>query len=160
VVTKKKEQKGSGDFSIRPAINEDHGFIRQISGEIFSMFGDYGEIIPQWFVNPDVVTVMCLEKGCPLGFAMLSISSGEILAIAVSPETQRRGIGTALLNRVEGTARQRGIKRVQLHAASENKAACMFFQNAAYTVIGGRERYYPNGQKALIMAKEIQVKGD
>jgi ribosomal protein S18 acetylase RimI-like enzyme len=159
VVTKKKEQKGSGDFSIRPAINEDYGFIRQISGEIFSMFGDYGEIIPQWFVNPDVVTMMYLEKGHPLGFAMLSISSGEILAIAVSPEIQRRGIGTALLHCVEEIACQRGIKRIHLHTALENVAARMFFQNAAFKVIGGKERYYPKGQKALIMSKEIQGKG-
>jgi ribosomal-protein-alanine N-acetyltransferase len=155
VVTKKQEQKGSGDFSIRPAINEDCGFIRQISGEIFSMFGDYGEIIPQWFVNPDVVTVMYLEERHPLGFAMLSISSGELLAIAVGPETQRRGIGTALLNRVEVIACQLGRKRIQLHTALENEAARMFFQKAGFNVIGGEERYYSKGQKALIMSKEI-----
>jgi N-acetylglutamate synthase-like GNAT family acetyltransferase len=118
VVTKKKEQKGSGDFSIRPAINDDCGFIRQISAEIFSLFGDYGEIIAQWLVNPDVITVMYLEERRPLGFAMLSTPSGEILAIAASLETQRGGIGTALLNRIEGIACQRGIKRIQVHTAA------------------------------------------
>lgn len=154
---KKRERKdiNQRDFTIRPANKEDCGFVRQLSNEVFSIFGDYGEIIPEWFVNPDVITVIYLKKGHSLGFAMLYILSGEILAVAVASEYQRRGIGSALLNYLEGIARQLGIKRLLLHTATENEMALRFFQKAAFKVIGGKEKYYPRGQTALVMSKDI-----
>ena len=48
---------------IRLATKEDCSFIRRLSGEVFSVFGDYSEIIPQWFVNPDVITAVYVKMG-------------------------------------------------------------------------------------------------
>lgn len=140
---------------IRLATKEDGGFICQLSGEVFSIFGDYDEIIPQWFLNPDVVTIIYVKNGHPLGFAMLYVLSGEILAIAVTPKYQRKGIGSALLNHVESLARQLGLSRLLLHTAKDNDAAHLFFQKAGFKVIGTQERFYPKGQPALTMSKRI-----
>lgn len=145
------------DIAIRPAASMDYGFIRALSKEVFSLFGDYEEIIPQWFVNPDVMTIVSFEKMQSLGFAMLYVLTGEILAIAVKPEYQGRGIGTELLNNIERIASQLGMGRLLLHAATQNEVAEMFFRNASFTVIGKEGGYYPRGQAALIMAKEIGV---
>ena len=97
-----REKKGRAyvkqrDF-IRIAVKDDCSFIRKLSSEAFSIFGDYGEIIPQWFLHPDVITVSYVINGHPMSFAMLSVPSGEILAIAVIPKYQRSGIGLALLS--------------------------------------------------------------
>ncbi len=140
---------------IRPAIKDDCSFIGKLSNEVFSIFGDYGDIIPQWFSNPDVMTVIYVNNGHPLGFAMLSAPSGEILAVAVIPQYQRSGIGSALLNHIECLAGQRGLSRVLLHTANENHAAQLFFQKAGFEVIGTQENYYPKGQTALKMSKSI-----
>jgi ribosomal protein S18 acetylase RimI-like enzyme len=154
VARKKKERRyvKQREF-IRLAIKEDRSFIRTLSGEVFSIFGDYSEIIPRWFVNPDVITVIYVKHRHPVGFAMLYVLSGEILAIAVLPKYQRRGIGSALLNHIECLAYQLGLRRLLLHTATENTVAHLFFQKAGFTVIGTRENYYPKGQPALIISK-------
>lgn len=50
------------DIAIRPAESMDYGFIRVPSKETFSLYGDYEEMMPQWFVNPDVITIVSFEK--------------------------------------------------------------------------------------------------
>jgi ribosomal protein S18 acetylase RimI-like enzyme len=145
------------DIAIRPAASMDYGFIRALSREVFSLYGNYEDIIPQWLVDTAVMTIVSFEKMQSLGFAMLSMLSGEILAIAVKPEYRGSGIGTELLNSIERIASQLGMERLLLHTATENEVAEMFFRNASFTVIGKEEGYYPRGQAALIMAKEIGV---
>jgi ribosomal protein S18 acetylase RimI-like enzyme len=140
---------------IRLAIKDDCSFIRKLSSEAFSMFGDYGKIIPQWFLNPDVITVIYVNKVHPLGFAMLSALRGELLAIAVISQYRRSGIGSALLNHIECLANQLGLSRLLLHTARENYIAQLFFQKAGFKAIGTQENYYPKGQIALIMSKGI-----
>ena len=155
-----KKARGHSDqenIAIRPAASMDYGFIRALSKEVFSLYGDYEEIIPQWFVNPDVMTIVSFEKMQSLGFAMLYVLTGEILAIAVKPEYQGSGIGTELLNDVERIASQFGMERLLLHTAKENEVAEMCFRNASFTALGKEEGYYPRGQAALIMAKEISI---
>jgi ribosomal protein S18 acetylase RimI-like enzyme len=140
---------------IQVASKEHRAFIRALSGEVFSLFGEYGEIIPQWFANPDVITLVYVKNGHPVGFAMLYVLSGEILAIAVLPAFQRKGIGSALLDHIQLLAGRLGLRRLLLHTAKENDAARLFFQKAGFTVIGAQEDYYPKGQEALVISKYI-----
>ena len=156
MIKKKEERKYVKQRGfIRLAIKDDYSFIRKLSSEVFSAFGDYGEIIPQWFVNSYIITVIYVKNGHPLGFAMLSVLSGEILAIAVIPKYQRNGIGSALLNHTQGLASKLGLNRVLLHTGKENDVAHYFFQEAGFKVLGTQEKYYPKGQTALIMSKGI-----
>lgn len=140
---------------IRVACEEDCTFIRTLSGEVFSVFGEYGEIIPQWFANQDVITLVYVTNGNPVGFAMLHVLSGEILAIAVLPVFQRQGIGSALLDHIQLLAGRLGLRRLLLHTAKENNIARLFFQKPGFTVIGAQENYYPRGQEALVISKCI-----
>ena len=141
---------------IRLAIDDDLGFIRELSSKAFSIFGEYGEIIHLWFSNPEVITVIYVHNGQDsLGFGFLSVVTGEILAIAVASAHQRRGIGSALLNYIDFLATQRGLSMLLLHTAKENKAAQLFFRKKGFKVIGTQESYYHKGQTALIMSKAI-----
>jgi ribosomal protein S18 acetylase RimI-like enzyme len=111
--------------------------------------------MPQWFSNSDVITIIYVRNAHPLGFAMLSLLSGEILAIAVIPTYQRSGIGSALLGRIEGFANKLGLGRLSLHTAKENDVAHSFFRKAGFKVLGSQDKYYPKGQTALVMSKGI-----
>jgi ribosomal protein S18 acetylase RimI-like enzyme len=142
-------------IEIRPATREDCAFIYALSKDVFSPYGNYEQIIPRLFADPDVLTMVSCEKMQPLGFAMLSLQGGEILAIGVKPGYQGSGIGAALLNSIECIAIQLGMERLLLHTAIENEVAGRFFQKASFTVIGKEEGYYPRGQAALTMAKEL-----
>jgi ribosomal protein S18 acetylase RimI-like enzyme len=140
---------------VRLATDDDLGFIRELSSEAFSTFGDYSDVIELWFSNSDVITVTYVHNGQdPLGFGLVSVITGEILAIAVAPKYQRRGIGSALLNYIEFLATQRGLSMLLLHTAKENKGAQLFFQEAGFQLIGTHKDYYPKGQTAFIMSKQ------
>ena len=157
VVSKKAEriQDRQGAF-IRPATDGDLDFVRGLSNHVFSVFGDYDGMIPHWISTPECVSAVYVKDGRqPLGFVILSLSIGEILAIAVIPEYQRSGIGSSLLHHMEFLASQRGLKMLLLHTAQENEAARAFFGKAGFKVIGDQGNYYPKGQTALLMSKAI-----
>ena len=140
---------------IRLAIDDDSCFMRELSSEAFSIFGDYSEVIDLWFSNPEVITAVYVHnRQDPLGFGLVSVITGEILAIAVAPKYQRKGIGSALLNYIEFLAAQRDLSMLLLHTAKENEEAQLFFQEAGFQVIGTHKGYYPKGQTALIMSKQ------
>jgi len=148
-------------FFFRLATEEDLGFIQQLSVRVFSIFGNYDEILTRWFLQPLVTTVIPAENNNPLGFGMLLLeregyldpSKGEILAIAVLPEYQKRGIGNALLYYLESLALQHGLNEIQLHTAQDNTSARSFFQKADYNITGSKKSYYPKGQPAFMMTK-------
>ena len=147
----------------RVANENDLDFIRQLSSEVFLEYGNYDEIVPAWFSEPDVVTLVILENTEPAGFAMLAVErrgrdqtgSVHVFAIAVSPGQQRSGLGSVLLSRVEEFARKFGVNRVHLNTADVNQQALSFFKKAGYEIIGSAKRFYPKGQSALVMAKEL-----
>ena len=155
VKMKKETRYGKQRDFIRLAVEDNGSFVDELSNEVFSTFGDYGEIIPRWFVNSDVITVIYVKNGHPLGFAMLSAVSGEILAIAVIPKYQRSGIGSALLTHIEDLANKLSLGGLLLHTAKENDVAYCFFHKAGFKVLGTQEKYYPKGQTALIMSKAM-----
>lgn len=147
----------------RVANENDLDFISQLSSEVFLEYGNYDEIVPAWFSEPGVMTLVILENTEPLGFAMLAVERRErnqtpsvhVLAIAISPRQQRNGLGSTLLGGVEEFARKFGIRRVRLNTAEVNQQALSFFLKAGYEVIGSEKRFYPEGQSALIMTKEL-----
>ncbi len=162
-------------ISFEMATEEDRDFIRRLSAVVFSIFGDYDEILSQWFLHPGVFTVIGSKKGTPVGFAMVQVvesrsirpslqlgeegdgdaSSGELLAIAVAPEQQGQGVGKALLSRVEDLARQYRVREIHLNTAQNNLLARFLFERAGYEVVGSKKRYYPQGQSAVMMRKML-----
>jgi ribosomal protein S18 acetylase RimI-like enzyme len=148
-------------LSYRPANDGDLDFIIQLSLKLFSKYGSYDEIVPGWFLEPGVITVVVTDKTDPLGFAMLAIerrgepSRGHLLAIGVFPEHQRRGMGSALLGHMEDLARKYDLREVYLWTAKDNLQALSFFQKNGFKIIGSEKDYYPRGQPALAMVKKI-----
>ena len=149
-------------FVCRRANETDLDFISQLSAEVFLKYGNYDEIVPVWFSEPGVITLVIMERTDLVGFAMLAIERNKdkslcahLLAIAVTPGHQRKGLGSALLRHVEKFSRKSGIGQVYLFTAANNQQAISFFQKAGFKVIGSEKRYYPKGQSALAMAKEL-----
>lgn len=70
--------------------------------------------------------------GC---FMLDPLEHGDIRMrqLAVSPESQRRGIGTALVSYAEQWARQAGFRRIVLHA---RETAVSFYETLGYSRVG------------------------
>ncbi len=151
-------------LALRKANPRDLPFIVELSEQVFSAYGPYDEIIARWASLPHIIMVVVEEKGQSRGFAMINPILGtqneakaELLAIAVSPEYQRRKIGKRLLGYMEGLARNFGIEELVIHTAAINEAAHRFFAKNGFIQRGLVDRYYPLGQKALEMSKTLST---
>jgi len=148
---------------IRPAKASDVHFIGQLSGELFYIYGGYKDIISQWFESGMTVTLIAVIGKRPVGFAMIahlprgrgSGYASELLAIGVTPEKQHKGIGEMLVREIESRANDMKLERLFLHTAKENFSAQKLFTKSGYRVHGIKEDFYPRGQDALVMSKEI-----
>lgn len=162
-IRRQKTPKKSVSITLRKGMPKDRHFVSNLSRRVFSVFGDYAGIVLRWLDRPDVVTVIAEQHSTPLGFAMLylrknlifSRNVGELLAIAVIPEYQGRGIGRTLLAYMESLAKKYGATELHLSTAEMNKVACRFFEKAGFTPIGARDNFYPAGQRALEMSKGL-----
>ncbi|MFQ5841401.1 MAG: GNAT family N-acetyltransferase [Thermodesulfobacteriota bacterium] len=151
-------------MALRVANSRDLPFIVELSGQVFSAYGQYDEIIPRWASFHHIITVLVEERGQARGFAMINPSlgarneaKGELLAIAVCPEYQRRGIGKKLLRHMEDLAGNLGIEEMVIHTAEINEAAHRFFATNGFIQRGSVDSYYPKGQKALEMSKTLSI---
>jgi len=69
------------------------------------------------------------ENGVVVGFGTLNQMQSEIEAVYVSPEVARRGIGNAILQRLEERARNLSIKSLKINASLN---AVPFYKSAGY----------------------------
>jgi ribosomal protein S18 acetylase RimI-like enzyme len=61
---------------------------------------------------------------------------GYVMWICVAPEAQGKGVGTALMDRVEAIAKDRGLHWISLYVAATNEGAKRFYQRRGMFQIG------------------------
>lgn len=152
-----------GNTAIRPAKPSDKAFIAGLSGKVFSLYGPYRATVSRWFESGATMTLISMVQGNPVGFVMIGALPGdaegetraEVLAIAVTPEFQRRGIGDELLRLAQRKAEGIGEQSLFLHTAKENVAAQKLFLRNGYRPVGTKKGFYPSGQDALMMVNEF-----
>jgi ribosomal-protein-alanine N-acetyltransferase len=99
------------------------------------------------------------DDGRVVGYAGLCAYTPEetyVQTIAVAANTQRRGVGTALLRALLDEANRRGAHRVDLEVRADNDSAQRMYVAHGFTAIGIRPRYYqPSGVDAVVMRVEV-----
>lgn len=92
-----------------------------------------------------------------VGYAISEIigERGHIISMAVSPESRRSGIGSALLR--ESIRRlEPKVHEVYLEVGVRNEAAIRLYEKFSFEKTGETiERYYPGGEDAMVMARPI-----
>ena len=166
--------------SLRPLGVADRVFVRDLSRRVFSHFGDYDQVLPEWLDGPGVWGFVALESGAAVGFTMLSLTglpqgagylipegarpaatplALDLMAIAVQPEHQRAGAGRRLLESAIQEAEHLvatdvWVLAVSLLVGEENQPARRLFEKLRFQPLPGRESY-PNGQKAVRMVRPV-----
>ena len=72
--------------------------------------------------SPAIRTVTCVCGPVP------------VYTVAVSPALRRRGVGTALVRRVEEELAARGCPKVNLQVRASNEAVVAFYRKLGYAV--------------------------
>ncbi len=102
--------------------------------------GAYERLVEYVFARDNDVLI-AESDGAPAGFVLaihdlpdeITLTEQTFIAyMAVEPELQRRGIGSALLERVEEIARRRGFPYLSLMVTEENEAARALYTNAGF----------------------------
>lgn len=100
------------------------------------------------------------EQGAVHGFSLLRTvaDEAELLLLAVTPRTQRRGVGAALLKHFIEHGRTRGVRRLHLEVRDGNSAVAMY-QAFGFKAEGRRPKYYSgrdgSQHDAVTMAREL-----
>jgi len=154
-------------LEIRPGSIRDEEFVRSLANRVFSVYGDYGTLLPEWMVHPAVMTYIAEEDDKPVGFTMLGLYVpdrtrgyvADLLAIAVMPSAQSRGVGKALLDHALSTARTLGkrmpVKEIRLDVADTNTRGRNLFVSRGFELADEDHGYYQGGQRALRMRKQL-----
>jgi ribosomal-protein-alanine N-acetyltransferase len=79
----------------------------------------------------------------------------DVQTIAVVPELEGRGIGSALLAQLIEEARRRGAEDVLLEVRADNPRAQQLYLRFGFEQIHLRRRYYRDGVDALIMRLQL-----
>ncbi len=106
------------------------------------------------FHVPGVAILMAgANRQQPMGFLIWRDLGGEaeILSLGVAPDTQRNGVGKALLSGLIDQVRQANADRLFLEVDEGNAAACALYQQAGFTQSGLRKSYYRDGANAVMM---------
>jgi ribosomal protein S18 acetylase RimI-like enzyme len=93
----------------------------------------------------------------PVGFAVVR-RAGRVChldAIAVVETERGRGFGHALLSGAEQHARAQGARTLELVTAEANLAALELFLKSGYRIQRTLSRFYPRGQTAHVLSKEL-----
>jgi ribosomal protein S18 acetylase RimI-like enzyme len=157
---------------IRRAEVQDHPWIVATGAEAYADLGDYTRILPSWLEQPGVLAWIDHDmQGRGRGFAMLGFYTEEgpggggpqqviadLLALAVLPAFQKKGIGTKLLEHVievaERVAPASHIAQLRLTVAEHNVGAQRLYARTGFHVVEGGATY-DRGQRALRMVRPL-----
>lgn len=163
---------------IRRAELADHPWIVATGAEAYADLGDYTRILPSWLEQPGVLAWIDHDLGNRgRGFAMLGFylepsappttvpqtmqSSqvvADLLALAVLPAFQRKGLGTKLLHHVievaERVAPSSKITSLRLTVSETNTSAQRLYARNGFRIVDGSATY-DRGQRALRMVRSL-----
>jgi ribosomal-protein-alanine N-acetyltransferase len=118
-------------------------------------------------IRPEINTKTELTPNLPSlwGYCILypAVDELHLLNITIDPGLRRNGIGSRVMQAIEGIAIQQKMNRVILEVRPSNIPAVKLYERMGYTIIGVRRAYYPadeatgKREDAGVMAKSITL---
>ena len=101
--------------------------------------------------------IMCrIETGFS-SFGFFGISKkGHVVSIAVLPEHQHKGVGTALMNEAMRNIHVYKAKEFYLEVRVSNGAAVNMYKKLGFEIARTSSGYYADGEAAYVMAKKLK----
>jgi ribosomal-protein-alanine N-acetyltransferase len=96
-------------------------------------------------------------KGDLAGYVFCAFAAGELHVnkIAVNERYRRRGIASLLMDEVLGFAGTTRVEEVYLEVRVSNRPARAFYANLGFREAGRRNRYYLDGEDALVLVRNM-----
>ncbi len=88
-------------------------------------------------------------------FAQYAADEAHILNVGIIKDYRRMGIATFLLERFIKRAKAYGAETCYLEVRSGNRSAQQMYFNQGFMPVSVRKQYYPNGEDAIILMKQL-----
>jgi ribosomal-protein-alanine N-acetyltransferase len=88
-------------------------------------------------------------------FAMWIFDEMHINKIAVAGSMRRQGVADALMERCFTFAREHEVESISLEVRMTNTGAQDFYKHLEFKSSYLRPRYYPDGESAVVMVREL-----
>jgi len=111
------------------------------------------EMVNSWFQSSTNFAIVAVEAGQVRGVALLT-RAGKVALCYLAPDALGRGIGTALMDRLEEQARLWSIRALQLHSTAGAEA---FFAARGYAASGHVRS--PYGVDTVFFWKQLDADG-
>ena len=89
-------------------------------------------------------------------FAMWYFDEMHVNKIAVAESERRQGIALRLMQQCMAFAMRHRIHSISLEVRESNEAAQEFYRSLDFEPAYVRPRYYPDGESAVIMVRELE----
>jgi len=153
---------------IRRATTLDRPWIAETGRDAFADLGDYRPILTAWLEQDHVVAWIAEQRGERRGFSVLGFFEddeqgapvADLLAIAVAPRFQGRGLGRALLDHTlavsTATAQSGRLRELRLCVAHDNLRGQRLYQTSGFRAVDGEFGTYAGGQRAIRMVYPLR----
>jgi ribosomal-protein-alanine N-acetyltransferase len=143
-------------MTIRPLSSFDAAEMAELEQRCFPLPWSF-ESVKAELASPIAVYFGAFTEGRLAGYAGLHIimDEGYITNIAAAPEHRRRGLASALLKKLIGVGRERGLRFLTLEVRKSNDAARKLYEKHSFCAVGVRKGYYEKPREdAVIMTRE------
>ncbi len=109
------------------------------------------------FLSDRFEGVLLEEEGNIVAYGGMGIvmDEAEIQLVAVSEMFRRCGRGGKIMDALLAIAKEKGVKKVFLEVRVSNVPAQILYLKKGFRGLYCRTRYYPDGEDAVVMMKEI-----
>jgi ribosomal-protein-alanine N-acetyltransferase len=89
-------------------------------------------------------------------FAMWFLDELHVNKIAVDPNERRKGVAIAMMRKVIDFAVRNEVRTISLEVRQSNAGAQAFYESLGFAATYVRQRYYPDGEAAVVMTRELE----
>lgn len=134
----------------------DLGAIAALEAECFSDPWNM-RMLAESFLSGRFFGSLLEEDGAVTAYGGMSVvaDEAEIQLIATAEMYRRCGRGGKVLEDLVKEAEKRGVKRIFLEVRVSNAPAMSLYLKHGFRGLYARVRYYPDGEDALVMVKEL-----
>jgi len=122
--------------------------------EIFKEEAYKKESLKEELTRDDRVVIIATLNEKIIGYVMLLKTPDNLLniiKIAVTPSYQKLKVATKLFEQVINLKKENGYDKIFLEVNEHNKAAIAFYKKMGFTETHKRQKYYKNGDSAIVM---------
>lgn len=135
---------------------DDLGAIAALEAECFSDPWNM-RMLAESFLSGRFFGSLLEEGGVITAYGGMSVvaDEAEVQLIATAEMYRRCGRGRKIMEDLLEEAKKRGVKRVFLEVRVSNSSAIMLYLTSGFRGLYARSRYYPDGEDAIVLVKEL-----